>query len=122
MDIDMEEHEDYMEEQKDEVQPYLQNELDAVDYFSEYHGHLPKDMDLAHHLLKTKANKKSFIYLLGDSTMDNKHWLFRDGGDYQGNPDTTTSAWGQACCGYEEILNPKRMVKDVSYWLNYYID
>ena len=51
-----------------------------------------------------KAGCKRFIYLAGDSSLDNKFWL--------GEADAP------AINGYEAVLQPARMRKDVSYWLN----
>ena len=57
--------------------------------------------------------------------MDNKHWLFPDKeGDYQGKTyhrNKFSSAWGDACCGYEKVLKPPKMVKDIAYWVNHFI-
>jgi hypothetical protein len=57
--------------------------------------------------------------------MDNKHWLYPDNeGDYQGKSyhrNNFSSAWADACNGYEKVLKPPKMVKDIAYWLNYFI-
>mmetsp|Transcript_20633 Transcript_20633/g.39821 ORF Transcript_20633/g.39821 Transcript_20633/m.39821 type:complete len:338 (-) Transcript_20633:164-1177(-) len=87
-------------------------------FYAEYHGHLISHLKVLREGLKGNG-AKSLIYLAGDSSLDNKHWLFpgpKQHADY--NDDSFT---GAAINGYEKILRPPRMVKDVAYWLNYEI-
>jgi len=48
-----------------------------------------------------------FIYLAGDSSLDNKYWL---------------KGWQPACNGYEDVLSPPQMKQDICYWLNYHLE
>jgi hypothetical protein len=46
----------------------------VVDFYEEYHGHQPCHLSRVYNLLKTKAGSRRFIFLAGDSSLDNKHW------------------------------------------------
>mmetsp|Transcript_46148 Transcript_46148/g.107847 ORF Transcript_46148/g.107847 Transcript_46148/m.107847 type:complete len:316 (-) Transcript_46148:91-1038(-) len=87
--------------------------IPAEAFYKEYHGHQVGHLEP---LVKTlRANgAQSFIYLAGDSTLDNKHWLFK----YRGSFREETSA-AAAINGYEKALDPPIMLKDVSYWINH---
>ncbi|CAD7943395.1 unnamed protein product [Amoebophrya sp. A25] len=101
-------------------------------YYANYHGHQVQ------HLVRTKTlltelywperqsredprpgdKKGGFIYLLGDSTLDNKHWLYSNV-SMKDIPDTLVRDGLPACNGYEQILSrPQRSIPDVAYWLN----
>ena len=61
---------------------------------------------------------KRCCFLLGDSSLDNKHWLF----DERRSKASQMSAAGvtaAACNGYERVLRPPRSVRDVAYWMNH---
>ncbi len=97
----------------------MSDRVRARDYYVEYHGHrIPHLQSVRSSLVKNGC--KSFIYLAGDSTLDNKHWLFL-GPTKQGADFTDERFTGAACNGYEKALTPPRMVKDVAYWLNHEI-
>ena len=54
--------------------------LSAVKFYSEYHGHRVGDLQVLLPALRPRA----VTWLVGDSSLDNKHWLFdarRDGSD-----------------------------------------
>ena len=88
--------------------------------------------------LRAKDSRRSFVYLAGDSTLDNKHWLFRAGQNFREQPSTSPltlaqpvgpysklldhvgsrSWWGPALNGYEDLLEPALMMHDVSFWVN----
>lgn len=69
-------------------------------YYNEYHGHT---IDHLKAVAEELPQGRGVIYLVGDSTLDNKYWL-------QGST--------QACNGYERVLQPKTSVPDVAYWIN----
>ena len=78
--------------------------LDSSDYYNEYHGHLPKHLCTVHATLRHRIGCEQFVYLAGDSSLDNKYWL----------QDTA-----KPVNGYEQVFAKRgMMVKDVSYWLN----
>jgi hypothetical protein len=75
-------------------------------YYSTYHGH---KVEYLRQLLtkfeefQSENNPKQYIYFAGDSSLDNKYWIDDN---------------GKATNGYELILNPPVMKKDVCYHLN----
>ena len=75
--------------------------LSAISYYGEYHGHPLPDLET---VLAHLPNGRGVIYLVGDSTLDNKYWL---GG--QREPATN---------GYERLLKPPQAVPDVTHHLN----
>ena len=103
-------------------------------YYEYYNGHDVKDLRYAHKTLQG-LGCKSFIFLCGDSSLDNKHWFFAKGatrgehedgsiGEDEMNDDTITAP---AVNGYEKVLRSaspsrkaSRMAKDVCYWLNFH--
>lgn len=87
------------------------------EYYAAYHSH-PIHLLVRVRESLIKAGCKHFIYLAGDSSLDNKHWFF--------NPFISKvaqigddSIFAPAVNGYQQVLDPPRMVKDVSFWLNY---
>jgi hypothetical protein len=79
------------------------------DYYSSYVGHETQYLKKILADLKNDGCKK-FIYLAGDSSLDNKFWL---GG---------SEFYADAVNGYEKILMPAKMKKDINYWLNYFLE
>ena len=77
----------------------------VYNFYREYYGHRLNDLDTVHsHIRRSKPGEEAgIIFLVGDSTLDNKHW-FQDTAD--------------AVNGYEEVLHPPLSIKDVSYWMN----
>ena len=90
-------------------------------FYKEYHSHKIKHLIAIKQQL-TKLNDKgketTFIYLMGDSSLDNKHWFF-DSNKSKSTQMKNDSFTAPACNGYENILvSPSRMVQDVSYHMN----
>eukprot|EP00392_Amoebophrya_sp_AT5.2_P006293 g6304.t1 len=108
-------------------------------YYAEYHGHKLAHLhrtrdrlaaicwperknsalaDAAAPLVEISKENGGFIYLLGDSTLDNKHWLYSNA--IAKTQERALLRDGlPACNGYEHILSePKRSMPDVAYWLN----
>eukprot|EP01062_Namystynia_karyoxenos_P036916 TRINITY_DN26889_c0_g1_i1.p1 TRINITY_DN26889_c0_g1~~TRINITY_DN26889_c0_g1_i1.p1 ORF type:complete len:366 (+),score=87.89 TRINITY_DN26889_c0_g1_i1:67-1164(+) len=92
-------------------------------FYEPYHGHDPDHLEvLVRELRRVDAGgaERRCIFFAGDSSLDNKHWL------YPG----AHSAWAMeadarhgrftapAVNGYEAVLQPPRMVCDVAYWMN----
>lgn len=65
-------------------------------------------------LLQCDGQKRSQrIFLAGDSSLDNKYWLFDEEPlDSEQHAPVVAPAVGK----YAEVLTPKFMVKDVAYW------
>jgi len=105
-------------------------------FYQYYNGHRVKDLRYIHKTLR-ELGCGSFIFLCGDSSLDNKHWFFAKGAS-RGEHTPSTIGEGEmrddaitapAINGYESVLqsacrNPTRkdprMAKDVSYWLNFH--
>lgn len=89
--------------------------VDSTAYYQEYHGHQPMHLATVRSLL-ARAGVERFVYFIGDSTLDNKHWFFAPS-SYRAQISQSAIA-AKAVNGYEEALDPPRMVKDVCYWMN----
>ena len=76
--------------------------VDARDYYSEYYGHPVGQLGLVENRLRS-AGKEEMIFLVGDSSLDNKHWFVTE---------------EPAVNGYETILKPPRSRCDVAYHIN----
>ena len=50
--------------------------VNAQGFYAEYHGHTIRDLTNLVAGLRSQDKTRSFVYLAGDSTLDNKHWLF----------------------------------------------
>eukprot|EP00961_Rhodomonas_salina_P283699 3834388-Rhodomonas_salina.1 len=81
--------------------------INAGSYYAEYHGHK------SDHLLRTRdilveRGCSRFIYMIGDSTLDNKHWFFKRWGrkEQQINDPSFTA---ECVNGFENVLYPARM-------------
>ena len=72
-------------------------------FFNEYHGHPTELLD---NLIGSLPAGRSVLYLVGDSTLDNKHWL-------------RSGASQTACNGYERVLSHPSTPGDVAHWLNH---
>lgn len=97
--------------------PLQQAMIPAGRFYETYHGHRTSMLDkLLNGLLEIHGQNATVIYLAGDSTLDNKTWLFN-----QGAPAEVwrpTDAHAPAVHGYDQLLQPPRMVCDVTYWMN----
>jgi hypothetical protein len=68
--------------------------INVNDFYSQYHGHPIQSL---------RKQGKRIIWLLGDSSLDNKYWVHFD--------------TAKPCNGYENVMTPM-VVADVCYWLN----
>ena len=76
--------------------------ISSREYYAEYFGHPVRSLRALHNHLRGQDGR-ACIFLAGDSSLDNKFWIASD---------------GAALNGYEALLRPPRMKKDVCYWLN----
>jgi len=74
-------------------------------FYGNYYGHVIEHLYDILNGLRTVNPMKRYVYLAGDSSLDNKHWL----------PPAMTH---DAVNGYDFILKPARMMPDVCYHLN----
>lgn len=93
------------------------SKVNTVDYYKNYSGHESDLLEKVYDGLKL-SGCTNFIFYAGDSSLDNKHWIFagKDKSNEAAYQDDTISA--EAINGYEGVLVPPRMVKDVNYWVN----
>lgn len=82
----------------------ITNKLSTTEFYNEYHGHKIIHLKTLLNCLKYLNPQKNYIYLAGDSSLDNKHWL--------------TDNFQTATNSYEFILNPPQMKPDVAYHIN----
>lgn len=82
----------------------IKNKISTIDFYTEYHGHKIVHLKLVLNSLKSIYPSRNFIYLAGDSSLDNKFWL----SDHS----------KQAINGYQYVLNPTLMKPDIAYHLN----
>ena len=80
------------------------NAIAAFEFYANYHGHTIAHLSTLLPLLRFAQPDAAIVWLIGDSSLDNKYWL----GGAQGN----------AVNGYEYALDPPRCAKDVAYWMN----
>merc|ERR1719330_1465539 len=102
----------------DDTSPAPEGRLRPWEFYEQYHGHSPQHLRAVLAAIRGPGGARPVIFLAGDSSLDNKHWLFERGdkGDprsYEGTPWTA-----EAVGGYREVLEPPRMVQDVAYWLS----
>mmetsp|Transcript_4027 Transcript_4027/g.11077 ORF Transcript_4027/g.11077 Transcript_4027/m.11077 type:complete len:356 (-) Transcript_4027:2751-3818(-) len=95
-------------------------------YYGEYHGHLEQHLSavyecVAHDAggsnalrkattqqsLEQPLRRRRVIWFAGDSTLDNKYWVPRN-----------KKEAAEALNGYERVLQPPRMARDVCFHLN----
>lgn len=82
----------------------LSNLVEHQSYYATYHGHLVTDLHQIYDSLKRQGYQQ-FIWLAGDSSLDNKYWLL-------------SQPRKPAINGYQQILTPPLCVQDICYWLN----
>lgn len=90
--------------------------VDAIPFYTQYYGH-PLE-DLAKLVRYFRSIGSRIVWLVGDSSLDNKHWLFEED-KTQTTLDLANEWCAPAINGYEAVLNPPRMVRDVCYWMNH---
>lgn len=75
-------------------------------FYARYHGHDPSVLRRVCGALRTgTSGRRSLVWLVGDSSLDNKAWV-------------RSARSTAACNGYEHILQPARSVPDVAYLVN----
>mmetsp|Transcript_87262 Transcript_87262/g.150661 ORF Transcript_87262/g.150661 Transcript_87262/m.150661 type:complete len:346 (+) Transcript_87262:31-1068(+) len=89
----------------------------AGEFYETYHGHRVTHLESVQAKLR-EAGAEGFIYLAGDSSLDNKHWFFESHMQKCDQLFSTSDFVGEAVNGYEKVLKPANMVKDVCYWVN----
>ena len=96
-------------------------------FYAEYHGHKVRDLQWIHSELRRECGR--FVFLCGDSSLDNKHWFFskEPGGAIPPREFSDDARTAPAINGYESVLGgggranhdvEPRMAMDVNYWFN----
>lgn len=106
-----------------EEEPVLSGDgrLNSGAFYETYHGHDVAHLERVHDYFSALPLRPPMIFLAGDSSFDNKHWFFKSYPDKRRqmkDPQFTAEALN----GYENLLQPPRMVMDVSFWLNSYAE
>ena len=123
------------EEQIQQIQPTMNSSYTMIrsgDYYSTFYGHRARYLKTLLTSLRQIHTKKNntpptCIFLGGDSSLDNKAWLFDNlmQSSQALQYDYSHGKRYSANCvnGYEQLLvEPKGMVKDICYWLNYKLE
>ena len=115
--------------------PARKEAIKDTGFYEYYNGHEVRDLRYIHQRLRA-LGCRSFLFLAGDSSFDNKHWFFRKGKETTSNADGSSDFIAEdemrddaitapAVNGYEEVLVPAtrartrpRMARDVCFWLN----
>lgn len=93
--------------------------LRSGEYYEQYHGHLPQHLCTVHAALRQRVRCEQYIYLAGDSSLDNKHWFFSGWDTKEAQMERAAPFTAEPVNGYEQVfVSPGRMVKDISFWLN----
>jgi len=92
--------------------------VSAGDFYETYHGHTVEHLETVHRELRGSGTSQ-FVFLAGDSTLDNKHWFFEGFSTKKEQMTKSSTFVADALNGHERVLSPPLMVKDVSYWLNH---
>eukprot|EP01006_Ploeotia_vitrea_P045797 TRINITY_DN66970_c9_g1_i3.p1 TRINITY_DN66970_c9_g1~~TRINITY_DN66970_c9_g1_i3.p1 ORF type:complete len:313 (-),score=6.21 TRINITY_DN66970_c9_g1_i3:290-1168(-) len=80
--------------------------ISSAAFYGEYYGHTIAHLKTLYETLRgQRAPTDRFIWLAGDSSLDNKHWIWRN-------------KKRDAVNGYEDVLNPPASTPDVAYHLN----
>jgi hypothetical protein len=89
--------------------------IDSALFYAQYRGHPLADVAALHQAARERGD--TCVFLAGDSSIDNKHWLYPAGkvGD---RVLLDPSFTGPAPPQYQGLLDPPRAVKDVAYWMN----
>lgn len=81
------------------------NTIKSYDFYGEYHGHKTSHLKTVLTCMNFLNSQRNYIYLAGDSSLDNKYWLPND----ELLPATND---------YQYILHPPLMKPDIAYHMN----
>ncbi|BFZ60291.1 hypothetical protein YB2330_001327 [Saitoella coloradoensis] len=99
---------------------YLNSKMSKIStlvFYANYNGHLLLHLSALHTHLRSQNPTRPVIFFAGDSSLDNKHWLFtREKTDPAAYEDERCA--GRAPEAYEDLLEPARSIKDVAWHLN----
>lgn len=85
-----------------------EKKISSPEFYREYYGHQIDHLEQIFETLVASRRRNGevvrVIFLAGDSSMDNKHWIPRE--------------YIAACNGYEDVLSPPRFVADIAAHIN----
>ena len=85
-------------------EPFPETEkINASSFYGNYYGHKVHDLEHLYYGLSDLNPASKFIFLAGDSSLDNKHWF----------SDTSPSI-----NGYQHFIYPPLSRQDVTFWIN----
>lgn len=91
--------------------------ISSRSFYANFHAHKLHYLVALQRLFR-KQNR-SIIWLAGDSSLDNKHWLYELDGEKMLDSLSDDRYTAEPVNGYEKILrNPCRSIRDVCYWVN----
>lgn len=82
-----------------------QQQISAKHFYNSYYGHKMPHIELLYKHFKKLSPKSSIVFLAGDSSLDNKHWIIGKQAK-------------DATYGYDTFLVPPLMVRDICYNLS----
>lgn len=94
----------------------MKTHINAYEFYRQYHGHPMSSLEVlrAHFL----ANNIATIFLAGDSSLDNKHWLLK--ADLKNVPELCANeCWVSSPWQLSDVLQPAKSIQDVAYWINF---
>lgn len=84
------------------------SKISTIDYYNNYYGHTIEHLEML--INQFRNDNKNILFLVGDSTFDNKHWILN-----------TKYKKYQAINCYEKILYPPYMIGDICFNINVYL-
>ncbi|EGD83482.1 hypothetical protein PTSG_04090 [Salpingoeca rosetta] len=93
----------------------MRRKVNSGDFYAEYHGHRAGHLKA---VLEGLPADRRRVFLVGDSSLDNKHWLFRGENKrlFFRSAQQEEPCTAQAVGGYENVLLPPLMARDVAFW------
>jgi len=92
--------------------------LTPAGFYGNYYGHRLADLEYVLNGLRNAT--KPVVFLAGDSTLDNKYWLFNGANPALPSSYNQSQPWTAPAIGsYKAVLEPQIMVKDVAYWMSH---
>lgn len=91
-----------------------QEKIDTASFYFQYQGHPISDLSTFHSITRSQRPHKPIVYLAGDSSLDNKHWI---------SPPflEPLPAGVRVPAIYDAALAQPWPKPDVAFWLNHFL-
>jgi hypothetical protein len=89
----------------------LLKKINPLPFYAEWSGHPVSDLHIAHQLIRAARPERSIVYLVGDSSLDNKAWVPSNGPGGEALPGPVPDI-------YNIFLTRPVPKPDVAYFLN----